>query len=60
MATASFLLECTSTLPNAEAISAQLMEYDDDEDENGDGENKKKPKKKKRKKKVQTEAWEMP
>ena len=25
MATASFLLECTSTLPNAEAISAQLL-----------------------------------
>jgi hypothetical protein len=31
MATASFLLECTSTLPNAEAISAQLMTEDNDD-----------------------------
>lgn len=35
MATASFLLECTSTLPDAEAISVQLMGHDD----NGDNDN---------------------
>jgi hypothetical protein len=40
MATASFLLECTSTLPDADAISAQLLlvgdDDDDDDDNNGD------------------------
>jgi hypothetical protein len=45
MAMASFLLECTSTLPNAEAISAQLVGHDDDDDENGDGENEEKTEK---------------
>lgn len=39
MATASFLLECTSTLPNAEAISTQLMGQRDDDDNGDNGEN---------------------
>jgi len=37
MATASFLLECTSTLPNAEEISAQLLGGDGDEDDDNGG-----------------------